>query len=59
MELCRPLRIIPCVPEENGAIFFHIMNPLFTKLVILSPCFHERGLPWFCFYFIEVNFLVM
>ena len=35
MELCCPLRIIPCVPEENGAIFFHIMNPLFTKLVIL------------------------
>ena len=24
----------------------------------LSPCFHERCLPWFCFYFTEVNFLV-
>ena len=23
----------------------------------LSPCFHERCLPWFCFYFTEVNFL--
>ena len=25
----------------------------------LSPCFHERCLPWFCFYFTEVNFLVV
>ena len=25
----------------------------------LSPCFHERCLPWFCFYFTEVKFLVM
>ena len=25
----------------------------------LSPCFHERCLPWFCFYFTEVKFLVV
>ena len=24
-----------------------------------SPCFHERCLPWFCFYFTEVKFLVV
>ena len=29
------------------------------SVAFISPCFHERCLPWFCFYFTKVTFLVV
>ena len=39
-------------PSQRG-VHFKMCLPLHD--VHLSPCFHERCLPWFCFYFTEVN----
>ena len=39
-----------------------IMEDIFIPHSIfyqLCPCFHERLLPWFCFYFTEVKFLAV
>ena len=29
------------------------------SVTFLSPCFHEQCLPWFCFNFTEVKFLIV
>ena len=44
---------------SNGLRFAEVYNSCSWGLCLLSPCFHERRLLWFCFYFTEVRVLIV